>query len=599
MQSLHSQNPAPGDAPIPGIQGWNSSECGAHETTCTAFPCLADVLEEQVRALEDETSSLCLSPPLLLSVSSSPEKGLEDSFEATSRSNEHSKFAQIPALRVSTFDNAQHQMMIPVNSLSTMFGPAAKEGERSQRGLPFQKTFSLKTLSRSNGNPMKPSKQGAPLAAALYNADCVRQGLIKSDTYSWSGCLVNPWCTLPPASHLSSSSCNSEAAVPGLAAYLPEELAALDLPVAAQLPSQGLLPPKAAKLVSAYLKEKNGTLLGSRDTEETEEESLNGKTTSIGKPVFAMDRFPMCFQGDKDGGVGIGVVDELDLSDNSSNTGDETVLPTNVVRGLPGDIESGMSKSSIVENTRLDEEEEEEEEDDDDDDDRGQNQNQNQQANSSVALRLRKGRAIKDVKTDLRRPISARTARRNVLHPASNGKVWTSDRLAQKRKAAGTAGALRTGGRVDSIVQKHKKIRKSGARHTSNSQNVPLLVLQQQQQQQQQEGWEEEGWEVEEVQEPVLTRKKAAKVSSSAGVQSNKKGSQRSMLARRGQQWITNQATDPRTGQVLSSVPPATFCTQCGATSTPVWRAGPFGHKTLCNACGVRWMKVAPKSARR
>lgn len=25
---------------------------------------------------------------------------------------------------------------------------------------------------------------------------------------------------------------------------------------------------------------------------------------------------------------------------------------------------------------------------------------------------------------------------------------------------------------------------------------------------------------------------------------------------------------------------------------TPVWRAGPHGPKTLCNACGVRWMKV-------
>lgn len=27
--------------------------------------------------------------------------------------------------------------------------------------------------------------------------------------------------------------------------------------------------------------------------------------------------------------------------------------------------------------------------------------------------------------------------------------------------------------------------------------------------------------------------------------------------------------------------------------TTPVWRAGPHGPKTLCNACGVRYMKVA------
>jgi hypothetical protein len=34
-------------------------------------------------------------------------------------------------------------------------------------------------------------------------------------------------------------------------------------------------------------------------------------------------------------------------------------------------------------------------------------------------------------------------------------------------------------------------------------------------------------------------------------------------------------------------------CSQCSAASTPVWRAGPNGPKTLCNACGVRWAKVA------
>eukprot|EP00879_Flechtneria_rotunda_P007169 GHRR01007524.1.p1 GENE.GHRR01007524.1~~GHRR01007524.1.p1 ORF type:complete len:606 (+),score=251.62 GHRR01007524.1:760-2577(+) len=36
-------------------------------------------------------------------------------------------------------------------------------------------------------------------------------------------------------------------------------------------------------------------------------------------------------------------------------------------------------------------------------------------------------------------------------------------------------------------------------------------------------------------------------------------------------------------------------CTHCGAVSTPVWRAGPAGPKTLCNACGVRFMKVAKR----
>ncbi|KAL4438053.1 hypothetical protein ABPG77_004274 [Micractinium sp. CCAP 211/92] len=29
-------------------------------------------------------------------------------------------------------------------------------------------------------------------------------------------------------------------------------------------------------------------------------------------------------------------------------------------------------------------------------------------------------------------------------------------------------------------------------------------------------------------------------------------------------------------------------CTKCGATKTPQWREGPYGAKTLCNACGVK-----------
>ncbi|KAK4537330.1 hypothetical protein CDCA_CDCA12G3355 [Cyanidium caldarium] len=32
-------------------------------------------------------------------------------------------------------------------------------------------------------------------------------------------------------------------------------------------------------------------------------------------------------------------------------------------------------------------------------------------------------------------------------------------------------------------------------------------------------------------------------------------------------------------------------CLQCGATETPLWRSGPLGPKTLCNACGVRYKK--------
>ncbi|EOA25793.1 hypothetical protein CARUB_v10019160mg [Capsella rubella] len=30
-------------------------------------------------------------------------------------------------------------------------------------------------------------------------------------------------------------------------------------------------------------------------------------------------------------------------------------------------------------------------------------------------------------------------------------------------------------------------------------------------------------------------------------------------------------------------------CTHCGTTKTPMWREGPRGARTLCNACGVRY----------
>jgi len=36
------------------------------------------------------------------------------------------------------------------------------------------------------------------------------------------------------------------------------------------------------------------------------------------------------------------------------------------------------------------------------------------------------------------------------------------------------------------------------------------------------------------------------------------------------------------------------FCRNCGAMSTPQWRCGPEGPRTLCNACGVRWRKGLP-----
>ncbi|GBF93650.1 hypothetical protein Rsub_06753 [Raphidocelis subcapitata] len=42
----------------------------------------------------------------------------------------------------------------------------------------------------------------------------------------------------------------------------------------------------------------------------------------------------------------------------------------------------------------------------------------------------------------------------------------------------------------------------------------------------------------------------------------------------------------------LLTRPPGAGCVECGATSTPVWRSGPKGPKSLCNRCGVRLSKM-------
>ncbi|XP_047980949.1 GATA transcription factor 16 isoform X2 [Salvia hispanica] len=33
------------------------------------------------------------------------------------------------------------------------------------------------------------------------------------------------------------------------------------------------------------------------------------------------------------------------------------------------------------------------------------------------------------------------------------------------------------------------------------------------------------------------------------------------------------------------------YCSDCRTTTTPLWRSGPSGPKSLCNACGIRHRK--------
>ncbi|KAK4419498.1 Cutinasepalindrome-binding protein [Sesamum alatum] len=38
-------------------------------------------------------------------------------------------------------------------------------------------------------------------------------------------------------------------------------------------------------------------------------------------------------------------------------------------------------------------------------------------------------------------------------------------------------------------------------------------------------------------------------------------------------------------------------CRECGVVNTPLWRKGPHGPQTLCNACGLRHARTTKRSA--
>lgn len=41
-------------------------------------------------------------------------------------------------------------------------------------------------------------------------------------------------------------------------------------------------------------------------------------------------------------------------------------------------------------------------------------------------------------------------------------------------------------------------------------------------------------------------------------------------------------------------------CVQCGTFDTPLWRSGPKGAKSMCNACGIRWKRrCSPAAAKK
>ncbi|KAK1293301.1 GATA transcription factor 15 [Acorus calamus] len=53
-------------------------------------------------------------------------------------------------------------------------------------------------------------------------------------------------------------------------------------------------------------------------------------------------------------------------------------------------------------------------------------------------------------------------------------------------------------------------------------------------------------------------------------------------------------STDPdlrNPGAVSAAEEEKKSCSDCRTTKTPLWRGGPSGPKSLCNACGIRYRK--------
>ncbi|KAL7133167.1 hypothetical protein ABFS83_12G121800 [Erythranthe nasuta] len=53
-----------------------------------------------------------------------------------------------------------------------------------------------------------------------------------------------------------------------------------------------------------------------------------------------------------------------------------------------------------------------------------------------------------------------------------------------------------------------------------------------------------------------------------------------------------NSSSSMENDHLISSSSPIRVCADCSTTKTPLWRSGPKGPKSLCNACGIRQRKA-------
>lgn len=77
-------------------------------------------------------------------------------------------------------------------------------------------------------------------------------------------------------------------------------------------------------------------------------------------------------------------------------------------------------------------------------------------------------------------------------------------------------------------------------------------------------------------------------VAGGQGMSSSGRENSSEQLSGRSESWTTGDVSQAQDD--ASNGPSETRCCElCGATTTPMWRRGPSGKGTVCNACGVRW----------
>ncbi|XP_042466717.1 GATA transcription factor 16-like [Zingiber officinale] len=76
---------------------------------------------------------------------------------------------------------------------------------------------------------------------------------------------------------------------------------------------------------------------------------------------------------------------------------------------------------------------------------------------------------------------------------------------------------------------------------------------------------------------------------SSGGFRDVAGGCDRAKAAKR---YSTRRAKAEEEREAPSAVgSPTRVCADCGTSETPLWRSGPAGPKSLCNACGIKYRK--------